>query len=256
MEPLEPSELSEIPGAAELLDTGGQFLMSQAMGLLDSMMEYKEMMMAYSCAIKTVRTKFDILDTEFQIRYQRNPINSIQTRLKSQTGILEKMDRLGYAPTVDNIERYLNDIAGVRVICSYVDDIYKIADSLVRQDDVRLIARKDYIANPKPNGYRSLHLIVSVPVFFAESKRDMKVEVQIRTIAMDFWASLEHQIKYKKDVAGAEKMIAELKECAAVIAQTDLKMQEIRQQMELSEAEKEQTEQIYEKLKKFDIPIV
>ena len=195
----------------ELPQTGEQFLMEQAIGFLDSVMEYREMMMAYSCAIKEVKTKFDVLDTEFHIRYQRNPISTIHTRLKSQTSILEKMNRLGYPPTVDNIERHLNDIAGVRVICAYVDDIYKIAEALIRQDDIHLISEKDYIAKPKPNGYRSLHLIVSTPVYFAQCKREMRVEVQIRTIAMDFWASLEHQIKYKKDISNAQEIIGRLK---------------------------------------------
>ena len=240
----------------ELLAAGEQFLMEQAMGLLDGVMEYREMMMAYSCAIKEVRTKFDVLDTEFHVRNQRNPISTIHTRLKSQTSILEKMNRIGYAPTVENIVTHLNDIAGVRVICAYVDDIYEIADALIRQDDIHLIRKKDYIANPKPNGYRSLHLIVSVPVFFAESKKEMKVEVQIRTIAMDFWASLEHQIKYKKDISNAEEIIGRLKNCADVIAETDLEMQKIRRQIEKEAGTSVESETILERLKKLDVPIV
>ena len=240
----------------ELLAAGEQFLMEQAMGLLDGVMEYREMMMAYSCAIKEVRTKFDVLDTEFHVRNQRNPISTIHTRLKSQTSILEKMNRIGYAPTVENIVTHLNDIAGVRVICAYVDDIYEIADALIRQDDIHLIRKKDYIANPKPNGYRSLHLIVSVPVFFAESKKEMKVEVQIRTIAMDFWASLEHQIKYKKDISNAEEIIGRLKNCADVIADTDLEMQKIRRQIEKEAGTSVESETILERLKKLDVPIV
>ena len=240
----------------ELLAAGEQFLMEQAMGLLDGVMEYREMMMAYSCAIKEVRTKFDVLDTEFHVRNQRNPISTIHTRLKSQTSILEKMNRIGYAPTVENIVTHLNDIAGVRVICAYVDDIYEIADALIRQDDIQLIRKKDYIANPKPNGYRSLHLIVSVPVFFAESRKEMKVEVQIRTIAMDFWASLEHQIKYKKDISNAEEIIGRLKNCADVIADTDLEMQKIRRQIEKEADTSVDSETILERLKKFDVPIV
>mgnify|MGYP002799027377 FL=1 len=240
----------------ELLAAGEQFLMEQAMGLLDGVMEYREMMMAYSCAIKEVRTKFDVLDTEFHVRNQRNPISTIHTRLKSQTSILEKMNRIGYAPTVENIVTHLNDIAGVRVICAYVDDIYEIADALIRQDDIQLIRKKDYIANPKPNGYRSLHLIVSVPVFFAESRKEMKVEVQIRTIAMDFWASLEHQIKYKKDISNAEEIIGRLKNCADVIAETDLEMQKIRRQIEKEADTSVDSETILERLKKFDVPIV
>lgn len=240
----------------ELLAAGEQFLMEQAMGLLDGVMEYREMMMAYSCAIKEVRTKFDVLDTEFHVRNQRNPISTIHTRLKSQTSILEKMNRIGYAPTVENIVTHLNDIAGVRVICAYVDDIYEIADALIRQDDIHLIRKKDYIANPKPNGYRSLHLIVSVPVFFAESRKEMKVEVQIRTIAMDFWASLEHQIKYKKDISNAEEIIGRLKNCADVIAGTDLEMQKIRRQIEKEAGTSVESETILERLKKLDVPIV
>ena len=240
----------------ELLAAGEQFLMEQAMGLLNGVMEYREMMMAYSCAIKEVRTKFDVLDTEFHVRNQRNPISTIHTRLKSQTSILEKMNRIGYAPTVENIVTHLNDIAGVRVICAYVDDIYEIADALIRQDDIQLIRKKDYIANPKPNGYRSLHLIVSVPVFFAESRKEMKVEVQIRTIAMDFWASLEHQIKYKKDISNAEEIIGRLKNCADVIAETDLEMQKIRRQIEKEADTSVDSETILERLKKFDVPIV
>lgn len=240
----------------ELLAAGEQFLMEQAMGLLDGVMEYREMMMAYSCAIKEVRTKFDVLDTEFHVRNQRNPISTIHTRLKSQTSILEKMNRIGYAPTVENIVTHLNDIAGVRVICAYVDDIYEIADALIRQDDIQLIRKKDYIANPKPNGYRSLHLIVSVPVFFAESRKEMKVEVQIRTIAMDFWASLEHQIKYKKDISNAEEIIGRLKNCADVIAETDLEMQKIRRQIEKETDTSVDSETILERLKKLDVPIV
>lgn len=240
----------------DIAAAGEQFIMEQAMGILDGAIAYREMMMTYSCAIKEVRTKFDVLDTEFHIRYQRNPISTIHTRLKSQTSIMEKMGRLGYPPTIENIEQQLHDIAGVRVICAYVDDIYKIADALIRQDDIRLIRKKDYIASPKPNGYRSLHLIVSVPVFFAQSKRDMKVEVQIRTIAMDFWASLEHQIKYKKDVTEAEEIIAKLKNCSDVIAETDREMQKIRQSLERTGSTQADAEMIFEKLKKFDVPIV
>ncbi|HIW42355.1 MAG TPA: GTP pyrophosphokinase family protein [Candidatus Mediterraneibacter vanvlietii] len=240
----------------ELPEVGEKFLVRQASGLLDGLMEYREMMMAYSCAIKEVKTKFDVLDTEFHIRNKRNPISTIHTRLKSQTSILEKMHRIGCPPTLENIEEQLNDIAGVRVICSYVDDIYEIADALIRQDDIHLLRKKDYIAHPKPNGYRSLHLIVSVPVFFAECKKDMKVEVQIRTIAMDFWASLEHQIKYKKDISNSDEIIGRLKNCADVIAETDLEMQKIRQEMEKAQDSREDVETIFEKLKKFDVPIV
>lgn len=139
------------------------------------------------------------------------------------------------------------------MICSYIDDIYLLADALTKQDDIRLIRRKDYISNPKPNGYRSLHLIFSVPIFFAESTKEVKAEVQIRTIAMDFWASLEHQIKYKKKVEHAEKVIARLKECADEIAHIDETMQEIRIEMDNIKEETTDAEALYEKLKKIDI---
>lgn len=233
--------------------TGKDMIMGQALNLLDGVLDYKELMMGYACAIKEINTKFEVLDTEFEVRYKRNPISSIETRLKSQTSILEKMARLGISPTRENIENNLNDIAGIRVICSYIDDIYLLADALTKQDDIKLIKRKDYISNPKPNGYRSLHLIVSVPIFFAESSKEVKAEVQIRTIAMDFWASLEHQIKYKKNVAHADKVIARLKECADEIAHVDETMQEIRMEMDKIQESPNDMETLYEKLKKIDI---
>ena len=235
---------------------GGNLIMGQAMDLLDGVLDYKELMMGYACAIKEINTKFEVLDTEFEVRYKRNPISSIQTRLKSQTSILEKMARMEIPPTRENIEQNLNDIAGIRVICSYIDDIYLLAEALTRQDDIKLIRKKDYISNPKPNGYRSLHLIVSIPIFFAESVKEVKAEVQIRTIAMDFWASLEHQIKYKKNVEHAEKVIARLKECAEEIAHVDETMQEIRIEMDGIREETTDVEALYEKLKKIDINLM
>ena len=167
----------EKENALQILSGGGKdLLLGQAMDLLDGVLDYKELMMGYACAIKEINTKFEVLDTEFEVRYKRNPISSIQTRLKSQTSILEKMARMGIPPTRENIEQHLNDIAGIRVICAYIDDIYLLADALTRQDDIKLIRRKDYISNPKPNGYRSLHLIISVPIFFAESVKEVKAE--------------------------------------------------------------------------------
>ncbi|MBQ9031608.1 MAG: GTP pyrophosphokinase family protein [Parasporobacterium sp.] len=228
-------------------------LVSQANDMLDAVLDYKNMMMVYSCAIKEIRTKLEILDTEFANRVSRNPISSIHTRLKSQTSIIEKMERKGIPVTRDNVEQNLNDIAGLRVICSYIDDIYQIADALVRQDDIELLEKKDYIRNPKPNGYRSLHLIVTVPVFLSDEKKIVKAEVQIRTIAMDFWASLEHGIKYKKNVPQAESLIAELKECADTIAATDQTMMHIRSRMDEVREEETDLDKLYEKLKRFDI---
>ena len=144
---------------------------------------------------------------------------------------MEKLKRQGDAISLGSIQENLNDVAGIRVICSFVDDIYKVARMLVQQDDIKLIRVKDYIQNPKPNGYRSYHMIVEVPVFFSNEKRPMRVEVQIRTVAMDFWASLEHQMKYKQDIDNADEIMTELKECADTIAETDMKMLKIREKI-------------------------
>lgn len=228
-------------------------LLTQANTLLDTMLDFKDLMLSYSAAIQLLRTRMEILDREFSLRYQRNPINHIETRLKSQTSIMEKMGRKGIPITRENIEENLYDIAGVRVICSYVDDIYLLADALIGQGDIELVERKDYIANPKPNGYRSLHLVVRVPVHFSDSVKPVYAEIQIRTIAMDFWASLEHQIKYKRAVRDPERIISQLKECADVISRTDLMMQSIRKEMDEAQPEKTEAEQIYEKLKRFDV---
>ena len=175
---------------------------------------------------------------------------------RNEVAVFQQMAKMGLPPTRENIENSLNDIAGIRVICSYIDDIYLLADALTKQDDIRLIRKKDYIKNPKPNGYRSLHLIVSVPIFFAESTKEIRAEVQIRTIAMDFWASLEHQIKYKKNVEHAEEVIARLKECADEIAHVDETMLEIRTEMDSIQEKPTDIEALYEKLKKIDINLM
>lgn len=223
--------------------------------ILSFMIEFKELMMMYKCAIKEIKTKFEILDTEFKIRYQRNPINFIKTRLKSTTSIIEKMRRKNIPFTLENIEKHIHDVAGVRVICSYADDIYSIAEALIRQDDIKLIEKKDYIAHPKPNGYRSLHLIVGIPVFFADQKRNMKVEVQIRTIAMDSWATLEHQLKYKRKITDEEEIAEQLKECADLIAVIDSRMLDIRTKIEANSSDPTEEEILLKKLSKFDMPI-
>ena len=156
---------------------------------------YRELMAYYRCAMMEVTTKFDVLNEELSLQYDRNPIESIKTRLKSPESIVEKMSRRGYPLTVEGIEQNLNDVAGVRVITAFPSDIYKLADALLKQDDILLLQRKDYIVSPKPNGYRSLHLIVETPIFLHDQKKFMRVEVQFRTISMDWWASLEHKIR-------------------------------------------------------------
>ncbi len=190
--------------------------------------EFEEMMMMYSCAIKEVKTKLQVLNDELSLTKKRNPIEFIKTRIKQPDSIATKLKKKGLPITVEATRENLNDVAGVRVICAFIDDIYKVADMFTMQDDIKLIKIKDYIKNPKMNGYRSLHLIVEVPVFFSDRKKQMRVEVQIRTIAMDFWASLEHRVKYKKDVKDAENIVYELRACADVINRTDYHMQAIR----------------------------
>ena len=224
--------------------------------LLETAVDYKELRMMYACAIKEVQTKFEVLETEFKVRYQRNPISSIQTRLKSSSSIIEKMIRKGIPFSIENLEEQIHDLAGIRVICSYVDDIYALAQALTSQDDITLIEEKDYIKYPKPNGYRSLHLIVSVPVFFSRQKRQIKVEVQIRTIAMDFWASLEHQMKYKREIPDQQHIVAQLKSCAEDIARVDREMMDIRRRLEESVDEPTEDDLLIARLKKLDTPIL
>lgn len=201
---------------------------------LDAMHEQikktRELMTYYHCAMLEMETKFNVLNEQFALKNERNPIESIRTRLKSFTSIQEKLRRKGYEPSAESIEAHLNDVAGVRVICSFVDDIYMLADCLCEQDDIKILERKDYIKEPKTNGYRSLHLIVEIPIFLQNEKRHMKVEVQLRTIAMEFWANLEHKIRYKKNLSDdAEREIEQgLKECAEISAILDTKMYEIR----------------------------
>ena len=195
--------------------------------------EFQQVMMMYACAIREVRTKLEVLNDELSVKNQRNPIEMIKSRVKKPMSIVEKLRRRGLEVSLESMAKNLDDVAGVRIICSFLDDIYEVAEMLVRQDDVNVIAVKDYIKNPKPNGYRSYHMIIEVPVFFSDSKKFMRVEVQIRTIAMDFWASLDHQLKYKKAVIDDDGTIShELKECADVIADTDEKMLRIRKRIE------------------------
>ena len=200
--------------------------------LLETAKPFLELMMQNECALKELETKLNVLNDEFSTIYNYNPIESIKTRVKDPMSIVEKMNRKGITPTVENIENTLNDIAGVRVICSFPEDIYAISDILTTQDDITLIARKDYIANPKPNGYRSLHLIVGIPIFLSTGKKMMKAEVQFRTIAMDFWASLDHKLKYKHNIKNPTEISAMLKECAEAISDLDYKMQDIRNRIE------------------------
>ena len=199
--------------------------------LKENIMPFNTLMAYYRCAIMEVETKFKVLNEEFSLQYDRNPIESIKSRIKSMDGIFKKAKKKNIPITMEGIEEGIRDIAGVRVICSFPEDIYMLADCLLKQDDVVLVERKDYIKNPKPSGYRSLH-----------EKKMMKVEVQFRTIAMDFWASVEHKVRYKKNIpdSEAEQLAAELSSCADQIAAMDNKMEEIRRR--IAEAEEREAE--------------
>lgn len=207
-------------------------MIQETAGSIQESEEFMLLMMKYRCAIKEVRTKLEVLNEDFSIRHKRNPIERIASRIKTPGSIVEKLQRNKWPITSESIYENLHDVAGVRVICSFVDDIYHIAEVLLKQDDIRLIRKKDYIKYPKGNGYRSLHLIVEVPIFLADRKDYMQVEVQIRTIAMDFWASLEHKVRYKKDIPHMSDMEERLKKCAEESAKLDLEMQSINQEIE------------------------
>ncbi len=189
--------------------------------------EFMELQHLYDSAIEVVRTYLNILDSEFSVKFQRNPIHNIESRLKSPQSIIGKLKKKNLPVTADSARKNLLDIAGIRVTCCYINDIYALSDLLSRRDDFVVIKKKDYISNPKPSGYRSFHMIINVPVYLSSQKSYAPVEIQIRTIAMDFWASLEHQLKYKTSSKIPEEISKELKECADKIAETDMQMQKI-----------------------------
>lgn len=190
--------------------------------------DFHFMMLEYEAALLEIRTKLNTLDKEYNLRHDRNPIESISTRLKTPSSIIEKMHRRGLPLSVESIQSSLTDIAGARVICSFLDDIYTLADMIELQEDLTVLERKDYIAAPKENGYRSLHLIVSTPIYLTHGRKFVSVEIQFRTIAMEFWATLEHKIKYKKKITDPESVSAELKSCADLINEIDHRMQSLR----------------------------
>lgn len=193
--------------------------------------EYITLMTYYRCAIMEIETKLNVLNEEYSLQHDRNPINSIKSRLKSPQSIIDKMTRRNLPMSINSLEENVNDIAGLRVICSFPEDVYAICNALLSQDDVTLIEMKDYIKNPKPNGYRSLHIIVSTPIFLAKEKRMMKVEIQLRTIAMDCWASLEHQLRYKKKITESREIEEELIKCAQISKDLDTRMDNLRKKL-------------------------
>ena len=199
--------------------------------ITDTLQEFMALQQLYDAGIKEVRTKLEILDDEFKIKHDHNPIHHMEYRLKSVNSILGKLEKRGLEVSLDSIVTNLTDIAGVRVICNYVSDVYKIADLLIKQSDIKLIAKKDYIKHPKENGYRSLHLVVEVPVYLANEKVMVPVEIQIRTIAMDFWATLEHHLRYKNDKEISDDIRNRLSDCAKSITDIDYEMEDIHNEV-------------------------
>lgn len=195
--------------------------------------EWKQVMLMYDSALKQVYTKIEILNNEFKLNHQYNPIEHITSRLKTTQSIAKKMRHNGRELTVENIVKYINDVAGIRVICSFTSDIYRIADLIAKQSDVQVLKVKDYMICPKDNGYTSYHMIVSVPIFLSNTTVNTKVEIQIRTIAMDFWASLEHKIYYKFEGNAPERIRKELKECADVVSYLDTKMLSLNEEVKI-----------------------
>ena len=203
----------------------------ESMQFLKNATKFYNLMMMYRCAIREIQTKLEVLDDEFSVENNRNPISFIKTRIKKPNSIYNKLQKMGHDFTTENIQTYLNDVAGVRIVCAFIDDIYMISDLITQQDDIKVIEVKDYIKNPKPNGYRSYHMIVEIPVFFAKGKTPMRVELQIRTNGMDFWATLEHQLRYKKgieEMPGYEEISEELLHSARVVIEADNEMQRIK----------------------------
>jgi len=192
---------------------------------------WKNIILHYNSALKEVGTKLEILNDEFQHIHKYNPIEHIKSRIKTAESIVNKLKRRGYESTIENMVRYVNDIAGIRVICSFTSDIYRIADMLAKQSDIRVLSIKDYIRNPKESGYKSYHMIVSVPIFLSYGSQETKVEIQIRTVAMDFWASLEHKINYKYEAEVPEHIKRELLECAEMVSDLDAKMMSLNEEI-------------------------
>lgn len=227
-----------IPGTEEKVENETKNLDEYGMyiNMLETGKRYMAMMNKYRCAIMEVETKLKVLNTEFSLQYDRNPFESIKSRLKSPVSIMEKLRRKGLPINEEVLEQQIKenlfDVAGLRVICAFQEDIYALSDLLVHQDDIQLLRTKDYIKNPKPNGYRSLHQILEIPVFLKEGKTFVKVEVQFRTIAMDFWASVDHKLRYKKNVTNEEEIMEKLRICADSITAIDEEMQKIRNMIE------------------------
>jgi putative GTP pyrophosphokinase len=203
----------------------------EIIGNYEDVDSWNTVVLLYSSALKEIGTKLEILNDEFQHVHQYNPIEHIKSRLKTPESIVNKLKRRGYEVTIANMVKHVNDIAGVRIICSFTSDIYRIADMMARQNDISVLSIKDYIKNPKDSGYKSFHMIVSVPIFLSYGTMETKVEIQIRTVAMDFWASLEHKINYKYDGTVPEHIKRELSECAEMVSDLDAKMMSLNEEI-------------------------
>ncbi len=222
-----------------------EFKTNDAMEVLQR--EYAQVKPVYEAGIREINARLETLDSEFSLKFMHNPIHHLESRVKSLDSIIVKLHSMGYPISISCAKKTLHDIAGVRVVCRYVDDIYRIADLLLAQDDINLILKKNYIENPKPNGYRSLHIVVDVPVYMSQGKLYIPVEIQIRTVAMDFWATLEHGIRYKRTDAVPPRIVDELRACADVITETDYKMQKIFQALQMvGDKDEESPESIIE----------
>lgn len=211
----------------------------------DSVLSWNTAMLLYNSALKEMGTKIEILNDEFQHVHQYNPIEYVKTRLKSPESIVKKLKRYGYEDSIQNMIEYCNDIAGVRIVCSFTSDIYRLADMIGRQSDITVLSIKDYIKNPKPSGYKSYHMIVTIPIFLSDRMVDTKVEIQIRTIAMDFWASLEHKIYYKFEGNAPDYISRDLRECAKMVSELDEKMLQLNEAIQeciLKESDRERLE--------------
>ena len=199
----------------------------------DETKEWNHALLLYDSALKEIDTKLQILSNEFKVEHQYNPIEHITSRIKSFESIAKKLRKDQRELTVENIIKYVNDVAGIRVICSFTSDIYRIANAISKQSDVKILKVKDFIMNPKPNGYRSYHMIVAIPIFLSNKMTETKVEIQIRTIAMDFWASLEHKIYYKFEGNAPEHIREELKVCSEITATLDKRMHDLNEEIKL-----------------------
>lgn len=197
----------------------------------ESIDSWETLIFLYNSALKEVGTKIEILSDEFQYIHKYNPIEHVKSRIKSPESIVKKLRRDGYESTLENMVRYVNDIAGIRIICSFTSDIYRIADMIAKQSDLKIISLKDYMKNPKESGYKSYHMILAVPIFLSNQVVDTKVELQIRTVAQDFWASLEHKIYYKFEGNAPDHISQELRNCAKIVSELDEKMLSLNEEI-------------------------